>query len=104
MIIIAGIFKLNNVSDRAEFMSEAAEMVSKSASEVGCRAYKFSEDPVDDTVINVYELWENQESLQNHVKSLHSVEWNQNVFPNYDCEKEILKYRVDKVSEILEWD
>lgn len=103
MLIIAGTFKLDP-SKRDAFIADAASMIAASAQEDGCHRYTFCPDPVDPGVVQVYERWESQEHLQAHVATHHSKVWNETVAPNYEFEKDIKKYRIDKVSEILEWD
>lgn len=103
MLIIAGTFKLDP-SKRQAFIADAASMIAASAKEDGCYRYTFCIDPVDDSLVQVYERWESQEHLQAHIATEHSKVWNETVAPKYDFTKDIMKYRIDKVSDILEWD
>jgi len=85
-------------------MDEAAQMIALSCKEPGCETYSFTEDPVDEKIVRVFEIWETQQALQTHVNSSHSVEWNNNVLTRYECQNNVTKYKIDKQLDILDWD
>lgn len=67
MIIVTAkiIFTSQADRDRAVEVSTPIQQATRNE-EVGCHAYCFSADPCDRVAIQVYELWENSESLVAH--------------------------------------
>jgi|GEM_PF-4939595 len=103
MLIIAGTFKIDS-EIRDNFLNDAEEMILLSRKEEGCLSYSFMKDLYQDSIIRVYELWESQENIKNHIASAHSLHWNQNVLTGYSCEIDIKKYNISKVGEIEDWE
>jgi quinol monooxygenase YgiN len=67
MIIVSAkiIFTSQSDRDRAVEVSTPIQQATRN-DEIGCQAYCFSADPCDPVAIQVYELWENSESLVAH--------------------------------------
>lgn len=62
MLIIAG-YLILTPSDRDLFIDGHLDLISQARQAPGCLDLSISADPVDDTRVNNYELWENEESL-----------------------------------------
>ena len=67
MIIVSAkiIFNSQSERDRAVEISTPIQQATRDQ-EAGCHAYCFSADPCDPVAIQVYELWENSDSLVAH--------------------------------------
>jgi quinol monooxygenase YgiN len=66
MIIIAGTISIP-ADKRAACLSDTAGLQQATRDdEPGCLAYCFGADPCDPEIINVYELWDDADSLQAH--------------------------------------
>ena len=69
MIIIAGRIEFASQEDRDAACSESAPLQQASRDdEPGCRAYCFAPDPCEPTIMQVYELWDDEASLAAHFK------------------------------------
>ena len=67
MIIIAGQIEFGTKDQRdAACEASAALQQATRDDEPGCEAYCFAADPCDDTIMQVYELWEGEASLAAH--------------------------------------
>ncbi len=69
MIIVAGTFEVEP-SERQAFLDSRAEVMRASRAEAGCRAYVFSADPLEPGRVQLYELWDDQASLDAHLTAL----------------------------------
>ena len=66
IIVVAKIsFDSQAERDRAVALSEPVQRATREE-EPGCRDYCFAPDPCEPTVIQVYELWEDSDSLAAH--------------------------------------
>ncbi|MFK7978054.1 MAG: putative quinol monooxygenase [Halioglobus sp.] len=67
MIIVSAKIVFNTQADRDEAvrLSTPVQQATRD-DEPGCHAYCFAADPCDDTGIQVYELWEDSDSLVAH--------------------------------------
>ena len=96
MIIIAGHLDFADRSDRdAVLAAGAALQQTTREQEPGCSAYCFSADPVVDTRVRVYELWDDQASLAAHFEhpNYHQM---REVFGRFErTGGEVKKYRCD---------
>lgn len=63
MIIVAGSIEVDP-GDRATFLGISAEAVRLARSTVGCHDFAVSADPVESGRVNVFEAWEDRESLE----------------------------------------
>ena len=66
MILIAGTMNVDpaKVDD---FMTEACELMRATHQEPGNLAYAFSRDPLEDGLIHIFEKWESEEALTEHM-------------------------------------
>ena len=66
MILIAGTMNVDpaKVDD---FMTEACELMRATHQEPGNLAYSFSRDPLEDGLIHIFEKWESEEALTEHM-------------------------------------
>ncbi len=62
MIIVAGHLKVRH-EDRPAFLTGSAEAVRQARAARGCRDFSVSPDPVDPGRVNVFELWDDRDSL-----------------------------------------
>lgn len=103
MLIIAGTFELDP-GQRSDFMDQAKSMILATRKEEGCSTYSFTEDPYDAGIVRVFEVWESQDNLKDHIASEHSQFWNQNVLTKFETKNDVHKYAISKVSGIEDWD
>lgn len=67
MIIVVAALEFENQSDRDQAISITADVqLATREEEAGCRDYCFAPDPAIPTRIQVYELWEDSDSLVAH--------------------------------------
>lgn len=67
MIIIAGTIEFGDQSQRDAACAASAPLQQATRDdEPGCRAYCFAADPCEPTIIQVYELWDDEASLAAH--------------------------------------
>jgi quinol monooxygenase YgiN len=67
MIIVVAAIRFANQEDRDKAVALSADVqLATRQQEAGCRAYCFSADPCEPTRIQVYELWEDSDSLATH--------------------------------------
>ena len=79
IIVVAALaFKTQEDRDRAVEITKDVQLATR-VEEAGCHDYCFAPDPSVPTRIQVYELWEDSESLAAHFKH-----------PNYDKMVEVL--------------
>lgn len=93
MLIIAGDIRMEPRT-REMFMDAVAPMVAATVQEPGCRAYAFTLDPTDDTLIRLWELWDDEASLAGHFASPHMAEWQQRSRDLPVVGRDITKYTV----------
>jgi quinol monooxygenase YgiN len=96
MIIIAGVIDFDSKESRdAAAVGSAPFQKATRDDEPGCRAYCFAPDPVVDTRIQVYELWDDAPTLAAHF--LHENYFNMRDFLRGSgmTGAENRKYRVD---------
>jgi len=99
MLIVAGSI-IAEPGGRAPFLTAVQPMVSATLNEAGCREYAFTPDPNDDNRIMLYELWDNQESLDAHFASAHMAAW-QEVRKDLALQSaSIKKYNISTVEEL----
>ena len=69
MIIVVAKIRFNSPADRdrAVALSEPIQRATREQ-EPGCHDYCFAPDPCEPTIIQVYELWEDEASLAAHFK------------------------------------
>jgi quinol monooxygenase YgiN len=80
MIAVEAAIVLADPSKRADVVAASAPIQAATRDdEPGCLAYCFAADPVRDDLIQVYELWEDEASLQAHFDH-----------PNYFAMREML--------------
>ncbi len=74
MLIVAGSIT-TEADERDVFLTAVAPTVAATLDEPGCREYSFSPDPLDPNRIMLYELWDDQASLDGHFASDHMAQW-----------------------------
>ena len=80
MIIVAAKITFQSQADRDKAVTGSAPIqLATREQEPGCHAYCFAADPCDPIAIQVYELWENSDSLAAHFDH-----------PNYQAMVELL--------------
>lgn len=74
MIIVAGTVRIDpsKLAGAREIMER---MIKASRAEDGCGAYSYSIDVLDPSVVHVFEMWRDKETLQKHFQMPHLAEW-----------------------------
>lgn len=67
MLILAGHFELDP-ADRDAFLASKRDSIIATRKEPGNLAYVMSADPIDETRVVLFERWEDQASLDEHMK------------------------------------
>ncbi len=105
MIVVEAAIRLTDRARRESLIAESAPIQQATRrDEAGCVVYCFAADPVDPDLIQVYELWTDEESLHAHFQH-----------PNYDAMRDLLnaaglasavsrKLRVDAASPVYDED
>ena len=99
MLIIAGSITTEN-DGRDAFLFAAAPMVAATLTEPGCQEYVFSPDPDNADRILLFELWDDQESLEAHFASDHMAEFKRAVAGVAVAVREIKKYTISDVGPV----
>ena len=101
LIAVEAAIRLNDPTRRAEALVESASVqLATRQDEPGCLVYCFAADPCEDDLIQVYELWEDEESLAAHFRH-----------PNYVAMRDLLgryglksavsrKLRIDRTAPV----
>ena len=94
MIVISGLFRLDDgvteeVLDACRLVMEATR------SEAGCIEYIFYPDPLDGAVLRVFEMWEDQDSLNSHFGTPHDDVFRKQMGACNMSEREIKKFETD---------
>ena len=71
MIIVGGEFRVAP-EQREAFLASRIEAMERSRSEPGCMEYTFAADPLDPGRVILFERWESQEALDEHLKGIRS--------------------------------
>ncbi len=103
MLIVAGTFTLQSPGERDRFLEATSELTRGSAAEAACVRYTFSADPLNENVVNLFEIWESENSLQAHFEEDHYRAFSKNVMPTFKVEKQTKIYYVDEVREVGDW-
>ena len=67
MLILAGHFEFDP-ADRDAFLESKRDSIIATRAEPGCLAYVMSKDPIDDARVVLFERWEDQAALDEHMK------------------------------------
>ena len=74
MILITGTFRIGAGALEAARPAMDA-MITASQAEAGCLAYAYAPDLNDETLVHVFERWDNREAFDRHVASDHLAVW-----------------------------
>ena len=99
MLIIAGEFQMEP-GTRDQFFEAVAPMVAATRQEPGCQAYAFTPDLDDDTLVRLWELWDDEEALAGHFASAHMAEWQERSAGLSVTRRDVFKYTVSDVSRL----
>ena len=99
MLIVAGTIVAQQ-GGRAAFLEAVQPMVAATLNETGCQEYVFSPDPNDDNRIMLYELWDDQASLDAHFASDHMAAWQETRKGLALAGSNINKYMIDSVAAL----
>ncbi len=101
LVLVEAAFVVADASRRDEVVASTAETQRKTRDEeAGCLVYCFAADPVRDDLIQVYELWESEDALDEHLRH-----------PNYFAMRDLLaagglvsadsrKHRIDATAPV----
>ncbi|HJM29127.1 MAG: putative quinol monooxygenase [Acidimicrobiales bacterium] len=99
MIVISGLFRLDE--GVTEEVLDACRVVMKATRpEEGCIDYVFSADPLDGQILRVFEMWEDQASLDNHFETPHVDVFRKAMGAWTISEREIKKFETDTVGSM----
>lgn len=74
MIIVAGTVRVDPAKrDAARVIME--KVITASRAENGCIEYSYAVDVLDPSVVRVFEVWRDRETLQRHFQMPHLSEW-----------------------------
>jgi quinol monooxygenase YgiN len=76
VIIVSGTVRIRSEA-RDAAVRAASVMTEATRQELGCRAYRFSFDMADATLVYVYEEWESAEALERHFATPHMAAFQQ---------------------------
>jgi len=100
MILVSG-----EVQVRPERRDAAVElarwMMTETAKESGCVAYRFYADLEDPDRIRVFELWESQAALGAHFETEHMAEFNRRLPEMLASAPDIRRYETDAGERLL---
>lgn len=99
MLIVAGTV-VAEPGGRAAFLDAVQPMVAATLDEAGCQEYVFSPDPNDANRILLYELWDDQASLDAHFASDHMAAWQETRKGLALAGADIKKYNIDSVEAL----
>lgn len=74
MIIVAGTVRIDP-GKREAAKDVMREVITKSQAEEGCIEYSYSVDVLVPSLIHVFEIWQDKESLDAHFKTPHLKAW-----------------------------
>ncbi|HUS42281.1 MAG TPA: antibiotic biosynthesis monooxygenase [Ilumatobacteraceae bacterium] len=75
LIVVEAAIRLTDASKRHDLITQTAPIQQATRDEEpGCLVYCFAEDPCEEDLIQVYELWESEETLEVHLD--HPNYWN----------------------------
>jgi quinol monooxygenase YgiN len=66
MVIVSGVFEVEP-QQRTEFLAGRHDAMRASRAEPGCLEYTFSADPLEPGRVLLFERWESQDSLDEHL-------------------------------------
>ena len=69
MVIVGGTFEVEP-SQRAQFIASRDGMMRTSRGEAGCLEYVYCADPIEPNRVVLFERWESQEALDDHLATL----------------------------------
>ena len=99
MIIVAGTVRI----DPAQLVAARGimeRMIAASRAEDGCSAYSYSVDVLDSSVVHVFEVWRDKETLQKHFQMPHLAEWRA-AWPTFGIsDRKLAMYEVSGVSPL----
>jgi quinol monooxygenase YgiN len=99
MLIVAGTIQVE-AAHRDAMFEAVAPMVAATLEEPGCRAYVFSPDVADPSLVHLYELWDDQEALDGHFASAHMAEWQKASAGLPILGRDIAKYTISEVGSV----
>lgn len=99
MLIVAGFITTENDS-REAFLHAVAPVVAATRAEAGCQEYTFSPDPEDPNRIMLFEIWDDQASLSDHLASAHIEQWRQTSKDLSVTGSDVKKYMISEVGPV----
>ena len=97
MIVVAGSVHIK-VEARDAAVRAALAMADATRREVGCRAYRFSADLADPTLVYVHEEWESAEALERHFATPHMAEFRRQLPGIVAAPASIVRYEIASAS------
>lgn len=99
MLIVAG-FITTGDEGRDAFLEAVRPVVAATRAEVGCQEYTFSPDPDDPNRIMLFEIWDDQDSLTDHLASEHIGQWRQTSKALSVAGADVKKFTISEVGPV----
>ncbi len=99
MLIVAGFITIED-EGREAFFQAVVPVVAATRAEAGCQEYTFSPDPDDPNRIMLFEIWDDQASLTDHLASPHIEQWRQTSKDLPVTGSEVKKYMISEVGPV----
>ena len=100
MVVVAGRVRVKPES-RDAAMKAAMRVVQTTKAEPGCRMYDFYTDIADPNIIHVFEEWESEEALNQHLQAAHTQEFLQQLPQFLAGETTLTRYWVASSESLL---
>jgi quinol monooxygenase YgiN len=97
MLIVAGYFEVDPAR-RTEFLRSREAAMRRSRGEAGCITYVFSADPIDPSLVHLFERWESKEALAAHLEAGRSRTPAENPVPV--VRSEVLQYEIERMGPL----
>lgn len=101
MIVIAGTIDVDPTR-RAEALTAAEPLMTKTRGLSGCLDYVWSADPLVDGRIYVFERWVSREALEAHFASPHYVEMRDTIAARGITGLDVSKYQIGRIAPVYD--
>ena len=93
MLIIAGTLDLPP-ENRAKLLEAAEPLMRASEAEDGCDTYRLMADPLDSGRVRIFERWQSEAALANHLAQPHMAEFGASIGALGVTGNDLLKYQI----------
>ena len=105
LVVVEAWFTVGDPAQRDALVARTADnQRATREGEPGCLAYCFAADPVHDDLIQVYELWESEESLHAHLQHPNYFEMRNLLAAGGLVSADSRKHRIDRTAPVYDSD